>query len=79
MGKGDKKHKHRNRQRGTRHYTEEEGEIYYDELQCNPQHSSSLSDDDNRQEEGEEDGENDDNLSKDLPSKFLLYQQSVQV
>ncbi|XP_021901464.1 uncharacterized protein LOC110817300 isoform X1 [Carica papaya] len=78
MGKGDKKHKHRNRQRGTRHYTEEEGEIYYDELQCNPQHSSSLSDDDNRQEEGEEDGENDDNLSKDLPSKFLLYQQSVQ-
>lgn len=71
MGKRDKKPNHR-RQKGTFSNDEED---FYDQP---PPVVASVDDEDEENSEVEEE-ENEGNESSDLPSKFLLYQQSVQV
>ena len=94
MGKREKKQRHQRAHRGAFNYHQEEDDDSAYQL-SQPYSSSSApprhADEDKELEEEEEEEENDDsqnneeetgnyeNLLNDLPSKFLLYQQSVQV
>ncbi|KAK0601937.1 hypothetical protein LWI29_028902 [Acer saccharum] len=78
MGKKDKKQRHQ--QRGSRRadfYKEEEG---YEAGNSYPSDQEQPPPDDFEDEEDEQQEKNNDpqHLSNDMPSKFLLYQQSVQ-
>ncbi|XP_021278272.1 uncharacterized protein LOC110412131 [Herrania umbratica] len=78
MGKKDKKQRHQQRtsQRGASYYTAQHDDDYEDET-YNFQQPSQDSEE-RQQEEQEEEEENDPNPSTEMPSKFILYQQSVQ-
>lgn len=90
MGKREKKlrHQQRNPRRGASYYAE--GDDDYDDQLSLPSSSSSSASKPSNPEEGEEEGdeeksddeeeeeENGEYSLKDVPSKFLLYQQSVQ-
>ncbi|XP_010521665.1 PREDICTED: uncharacterized protein LOC104800539 isoform X2 [Tarenaya hassleriana] len=89
MGKREKKPKHQNRRRQRGSFPNDEGDFDgIDRYEQHPPRVAAGDDDDDREkdEEGEEEGndvdeeiqENDGLQSSDLPSKFLLYQQSVQ-
>lgn len=92
MGKRDKKQRHpqRNSHRAAFHYTEEEeGGVSYEGHAASKFSLSEGEEEVGKKDEEEEDEEeeveiegneeNDEYPSKDMPSKFLLYQQSVQV
>ncbi|KAK6247355.1 hypothetical protein QUC31_018920 [Theobroma cacao] len=79
MGKRDKKQRHQQRtsQRGASYYTAQHDDDYEDET-YNFQQQSQDSEERQQEEEEEPEEENDPNPSTEMPSKFLLYQQSVQ-
>lgn len=73
MGKREKKP---NRRRHKGEFSNDGGEDFYDQ---HPPAAASVEEDEENSEEEEENEGNDELQSSDLPSKFLLYQQSVQV
>ncbi|KAK6235170.1 hypothetical protein QQP08_025246 [Theobroma cacao] len=79
MGKRDKKQRHQQRtsQRGASYYTAQHDDDYEDQT-YNFQQQSQDSEERQQEEEEEPEEENDPNPSTEMPSKFLLYQQSVQ-
>ncbi|WRX33545.1 hypothetical protein QQP08_026032 [Theobroma cacao] len=79
MGKRDKKQRHQQRtsQRGASYYTAQHDDDYEDET-YNFQQQSQDSEERQQEEEEEPEEENDPIPSTEMPSKFLLYQQSVQ-
>ncbi|XVE79274.1 hypothetical protein DITRI_Ditri14bG0044600 [Diplodiscus trichospermus] len=80
MGKRDKKQRHQQRtsQRAS-YYTAQHDDDYEDETYTFQQPSQDLEEQEEEEEEPEqEEEENDPNPLTEMPSKFLLYQQSVQ-
>lgn len=94
MGKRDKKqrHQHRTSHRAAFHYTEEGEEgVSFESHAASKFSLSEEEEEEKKKDEDEEEDEDEDEAeieeteetdkypSKDMPSKFLLYQQSVQV
>lgn len=80
MGKRDKKQRHQPR-KAAFHYLEEDEGVGDGHYEGHSLSKHTLSEEEEEEEEEEVDGkeEADEYPSNDLPSKFLLYQQSVQV
>lgn len=83
MGKRDKKQRHQQRtsQRGASYYTAQHDDAYEDEtytFQQPTEDSGEQQQLEEVEEPEEEEEDNDPNQSVEMPSKFLLYQQSVQ-
>ncbi|XVF19732.1 hypothetical protein REPUB_Repub11eG0136300 [Reevesia pubescens] len=76
MGKRDKKQRHRNSHRGASYYTAQTDD--YEDETYTFQQPSQDSEEQEEDETEQEEEENDPNPSMEMPSKFLLYQQSVQ-
>ncbi|OMO89143.1 hypothetical protein COLO4_19912 [Corchorus olitorius] len=80
MGKRDKKQRHqqKNSHRGASYYTSQHDDDYEDESYTFQQPSQDSEEEQLEESDEEEKEENDPNPSMEMPSKFLLYQQSVQ-
>ncbi|XWS71482.1 hypothetical protein CRYUN_Cryun03dG0141600 [Craigia yunnanensis] len=80
MGKKDKKQRHQQRtsHRGASYYTVQHDDDYEDETYTFQQPSQDYEEQEEEEEPEQEEEENDPNPSMEMPSKFLLYQQSVQ-